>query len=191
MKQMDFIIEVDKLKSIYRQTTLIDKSRHENDAEHSWHLAMMALLLSEYADRDNIDLLKVIKMVIIHDLVEIDAGDTFAYDLDGYKDKEEREKKAANRIFGLLPKDQFEEIYNLWQEFEEAQTDEAKFAVALDRTQPMLHNYYTDGGTWKEHNVTLGQVLKRFEGIQKGSKVLGGFVKDIVDESVKREYIKK
>lgn len=170
MKQMDFIIEVDKLKSIYRQTTLIDKSRHENDAEHSWHLAMMALLLSEYADRDNIDLLKVIKMVIIHDLVEIDAGDTFAYDLDGYKDKEEREKKAANRIFGLLPKDQFEEIYNLWQEFEEAQTDEAKFAVALDRTQPMLHNYYTDGGTWKEHNVTLGQVLKRFEGIQKAQK---------------------
>lgn len=190
-KQIDFIVEVDKLKSIYRQTTLIDKSRKENDAEHSWHLSIMALLLSEYADNKDIDLLKVIKMVIVHDLVEIDAGDTFAYDVEGYKDKEERENRAANRIFGLLPKDQFNEIYNLWQEFEIGETNEAKFAGALDRIQPMLHNYYTNGGTWKEHNVKSDQVLRRCEGIFKGSKTLGEFAQDIIDESIKRKYIQK
>ena len=190
-KQIDFIIEIDKLKKVERKTTLIDKSRYENAAEHSWHLAIMALLLWEHAQKDKIDLLKVIKMVIIHDLVEIDAGDTFAYDVEGYKDKNEREKRAADRIFTMLPKDQAEELYDLWEEFEMAETEESKFANAIDRLQPMLYNYYTKGGTWKKYNVSLEQVLKRFEGIRGSSDIIEEFALDIINESVKKGYIQK
>lgn len=191
MQQINFIIEIDKLKSIWRQTTLIDGSRRENDAEHSWHLAVMTMLLSEYANKKDIDVLRVMKMVIIHDLVEIDAGDTFAYDQEGYKDKEKREEEAANRIFSILPKDQYKEIYHLWREFEEGHTPEARFAAALDRVQPLLHNYYTEGGTWKQHNVTLDQVTKRFEPIKEGSEVLGKLVEEIINESVAKGYIRQ
>lgn len=191
MKQINFIVEIDKLKSIYRQTTLIDESRRENDAEHSWHLAMLTMLLAEYANKEDIDVLRVMKMVIIHDIVEIDAGDTFAYDYEGYKDKDEREKAAANRIFGLLPHDQGEEIHSLWREFEERETPEARFAAALDRVQPLIHNYYTKGGTWKKHEVTLEKVKKRFHCIAEGSEILAELVENIIDESVKEGYIKK
>ena len=139
-KQMDFIIEIDKMKNIYRQTLVLNEDRAENDAEHSWHLAMMVMLLSEYAN-EPIDVLHTIKMVLIHDIVEIDAGDTYCYDEEGYKDKNERETKAAERIFGILPHDQKNEMYNLWLEFEDRKTPEAKFAAVLDRIQPIMLNY--------------------------------------------------
>lgn len=188
VKQFNFIVEIDKLKSILRQTTLIDDSRRENDAEHSWHLAIMAMLLSEYAN-DDVDVAKVIKMVLIHDLVEIDAGDTFAYDAIGYQDKEEREEKAAHRILGLLPKEQYHEMYQLWREFEERETPEAKFANALDRIQPLVHNFYTKGGTWVKHQINLEKVNRRFECVKEGSEILGEFVEHIIQESVKKGYI--
>lgn len=191
MKQIEFIVEIDKLKSIYRQTTLMDETRHENDAEHSWHLAVLAMLLSEYANKKEINVMHVMKMVIIHDLVEIDAGDTFAFDYEGNKDKEEREEAAAERIFGILPEDQRDEVYGIWREFEDRLTPEAKFAAALDRIQPLLHNYYTKGGTWKRHHVTLDRVLKRFECIKEGSEELAKFVEDVIKESVEKGYINK
>jgi len=144
IKQISFIIETDKLKTIYRQSLLSDKSRYENDAEHSWHLALMAALLSEHTN-EKVDLLKVIKMVLIHDLVEIDAGDTYCYDEKAKLDKREREEKCANRIFSLLPDDQRDEMFELWEEFEKMETAEAKFAAALDRLQPVLLNYTADG----------------------------------------------
>ncbi len=132
-RQLQFIIEIDKMKQIFRRTLLTDGSRQENDAEHSWHLSIMAVLLSEYSAVRDIDLLRVIKMALIHDLVEIDAGDTYCYDEKGYEDKEEREKKAAARLFSLLPEDQAAEIWELWREFEELSTPESRFAACMDR----------------------------------------------------------
>ncbi len=191
-KQINFIIEVDKLKSVYRQTSLIDKSRRENDAEHSWHLLILAMLLNEYANDDSLDISRVMQMVAIHDIVEIDAGDTFAYDRDkNQADKLKKEREGAKRIFALLPKDQGQNLYNLWEEFEEQQTPEAKFASALDRIQPLLHNYYTQGGTWLEHNVDLDSVIERFKDVAKASKILGQLVDHIIKDSIKRGYIKK
>lgn len=136
-RQIQFIIEIDKLKKIYRQTILMDGSRYENDAEHSWHLGVMAILLSEYVPEGDIDILKVIKMVLIHDIIEIDAGDTFCYDDNALNDKQEREQRAADRLFAILPPDQAQEFMELWQEFEERATVEARFAAALDRLQPL------------------------------------------------------
>ena len=188
MNQLNFIVEIDKLKNVLRQTTLIDDSRRENDAEHSWHLAIMAMLLSEYAN-DAVDVLKVIKMVLIHDLVEIDAGDTFAYDVVGYEDKEEREEIAAHKILGILPTDQYQEIYQLWREFEDRITPEAKFANALDRIQPLIHNYYTKGGTWVKHHINRDKVNRRFECVKEGSESLGEFVEYIIEDSIKKGYI--
>lgn len=173
-QQMDFIQEVDKLKKIGRQSYLTDQSRKENDAEHSWHLAMMAVLLSEYAPKD-IDVLHVISMVLIHDLVEIDAGDTYAYDIEGNKSKRQREEKAADRIFNLLPKDQAEKIRDLWEEFETNETPEANFANALDRMQPIMLNHASQGKAWKEHGVALSQIMKRNENIPKGAPKLWEF----------------
>src|SRR5262249_50705513 len=144
-RQIAFIIEIDKAKQVLRQTLLMDGSRLENDAEHSWHLAVMALLLAEYAG-EAVDLLRVLKMVLIHDLVEIDAGDTFVYDVEALATRREREERAADRIFGLLPADVEEEFRALWEEFEAQATPEARFAAALDRLQPLLHNYHTGGG---------------------------------------------
>ena len=148
-KQIEFIVEIDKLKHVLRQSALIHDRRRENDAEHSWHLGVMAMLLAEYVREDSVDILKVMKMVLIHDLVEIDAGDTFAYDELGYEDKEERELQAAERIFSLLPSDQAGKMWELWQEFEEKQTPEARFAASLDRLQPLLLNYQHQGAYWK------------------------------------------
>ncbi|MEJ2725886.1 MAG: HD domain-containing protein, partial [Deltaproteobacteria bacterium] len=151
-KQMGFIVEADKLKRISRQTILTDHSRQETSAEHSWHLGVMALVLSEYS-QTGIDLLRVLKMVLIHDLVEIDAGDTYCYDQVERQDQEEREEKAADRLFGLLPGDQAGELRGLWEEFEARKTAEARFAAALDRVQPVLQNYHTQGEIWKKNRI--------------------------------------
>jgi putative hydrolases of HD superfamily len=180
-QQLAFILEIDKLKSVLRQTLLTDGSRRENSAEHSWHLAVMASLLSQYA-AGNIDTSKVIRMVLIHDLVEIDAGDTFAYDVVGNKDKEERELRAAERIFGLLPVDQCVELKSLWAEFEAAATPEAQFANALDRLQPLLNNWRTQGGTWRMHHVRKSQVYQRMEPVRLYLPIAWPLVSSIIEK---------
>nr|WP_295285650.1 HD domain-containing protein [uncultured Blautia sp.] len=182
-KQMKFILEVDKVKEIFRQTYLSDGSRKENDAEHSWHLALMAVLLKEYANED-VDLLKVIPMVLIHDLVEIDAGDTYAYDQAGLATQRERETKAADRIFGLLPSDQAEVFRTLWEEFEAYETAEAKFAHALDNCQPLFLNDASGGKSWKEHGVHKSQIYKRNEHTAEGSVEIWEYMKTLVDKHI-------
>lgn len=184
-QQMDFILEVDKMKSIYRQTLVLGEDRRENDAEHSWHLALMAFLLAEHANQE-IDTAKVMRMVLIHDIVEVDAGDTYCYDEAGNQDKEEREEKAAKRLFSLLPPDQGEALYALWREFEENQTPEAQYANALDRTQPVTLNYSKGGISWKEHGITHSQAMKRNSLIQEGSEALFGMVKRMLDDGRKK-----
>jgi putative hydrolase of HD superfamily len=190
-KQINFISEIDKLKNIGRQTYLIHDDRHENDAEHSWHIAVMALILSEYAEERRLDILRVVKMLLIHDIVEIDAGDTFIYDTEGNKDKWEREQKAAERIFHLLPDDQAKELYELWEEFEEKESEESKFAASLDRFQPLLHNYLTRGKAWKEHNIQSRQVKQRNEHMNNGSSRLWNYAKKLINSAVKRGYLHK
>lgn len=190
-KQLEFIIEVDQLKTILRQSQITDNSRRENDAEHSWHLALMAVILGEHASDPDLDLFKVIKMLLIHDIVEIDAGDTFAYDQLGNEDKQEREEKAAQRIFRLLPEDQFSEVYNLWMEFERNETSEAKFANALDRLQPMMLNVKTEGYSWKKHGITSKQVYERNRQIQDGSTIMWDYAKQLIEEAVGKSYLIK
>lgn len=188
-KQMDFLIEIDKVKNIFRMTYVSDKSRRENDAEHSWHLGIMAFLLSEYVKED-IDINKVIKMVLIHDLVEIYAGDTFAFDEKGHLDKYEREKESANKIFGMLPEDQGKEFKQLWEEFEECETLEAQYGAMLDRLQPLILNYATDGGSWREHNISVEQLYKRNEiTLNKGPKEFKDLINFVVDDCAKKGYI--
>ncbi|PKM52381.1 MAG: hydrolase [Firmicutes bacterium HGW-Firmicutes-7] len=187
-KQMSFIIEVDRLKSIIRQSYLADGSRRENDSEHSWHLALMAFVLCEHA-KNEIDVLKVIKMVLIHDIVEIDAGDTYAYDEKGNEDKYMREVQAAERIFSLLPEDQAQEMRGLWEEFEVRETNEAKFAAALDRVQPIILNYMSEGKAWIDHGISRGQVEKRNEHTKEGSMALWDYVVEIMDKAVKSGYL--
>jgi putative hydrolase of HD superfamily len=188
-KQIQFILEIDKLKKIVRQTLLTDQSRKENDAEHSWHIALMAVLLLEYAEEKRIDVSRVVTMLLVHDLVEIDAGDTFCYDEAGNEDKLEREIKAADRIFNLLPHDQAVFFRELWDEFEARQTAESRFAAALDRLQPLLHNYHTQGGTWKEHNVRKDQVIRRNHPIANGSETLWDFAAGLIDDAVEKGYL--
>lgn len=182
-QQIQFIIEIDKLKQVLRQTTLTDKSRQENSAEHSWHLAMMALVLAEYAPPET-DILHAVKLLLIHDLVEIYAGDTFCYNVLGNQDKAEREQRAANRLYGLLPDEQGMELRALWEEFEEQNTPAALFATALDRLQPLLHNQQTEGGTWRLHKITLDQVLQRVAPIENGAPSLWPFVQQVLSECV-------
>lgn len=182
-QQIAFIIEIDQAKRVLRRTVLMDKSRRENDAEHSWHLAIMALILSEYA-AEEIDLLRTIKMLLIHDIVEIDAGDTFTYDEDAHKDKAEREQAAAERIFALLPKDQAAEMHALWEEFEAKESPEARFATAMDRLQPLIHNYHTDGATWQEHGVTQEAVLARNRHMETGAPTLWAFAQAMIENAV-------
>lgn len=186
---LKFIVETDRLKQVYRQTEITGHSRRENSAEHSWHLALMAVLMMDAANARDLDLLKVVKMLLIHDIVEIDAGDTFAYDEQGHQDKEERETKAAQRIFGLLPEEQREEMMALWREFEEHRTPEAKFALALDRFHPMLLNFHTEGAAWRKHHVTSRQVLERNQVIAEGSEALWDVARKLVDEAVSRGYL--
>ena len=189
-EQIQFIIEIDKLKHVLRQTLLMDESRRENSAEHSWHLALMAIVLSEYAASVNVDVLHVVKMLLIHDLVEIDAGDTFCYDTQANQNKAAREAQAATRIFGLLPQAQAVELRVLWEEFEAQETDAAKFAAALDRLQPLLHNQQTRGGTWRIHEITRDQVLQRVNPIKEGAPALWPFVQQILADCVAAGYLK-
>lgn len=190
-RQFDFIKEIDKEKFIGRQTYLSDGVRKENDAEHAWHIALMAILLSEYANEE-IDVLKTVTMLLIHDLVEIDAGDTYAYDEEGNKTKEQREKKAADRIFGLLPKDQQEKLRGLWDEFEEWESPEARFAHAMDRIQPLMLNVAAEGKSWEEHGVRLEQVLARNKHTAKGSEKLWQYAyENFIALSVEKGMLKK
>lgn len=168
IRQLEFLKEIDGLKHILRQTLLMDGSRRENDAEHSWHLAMMAMVLFEYADDERVNLSRVLQMALIHDLVEIDAGDTFAYDEQGYQTKAAREQAAADRLFGLLPDDQGAYYRALWEEFDEMLTPDALYAGAIDRLQPLMHNIHTQGHTWKNGQVTSEQVYKRMQPIRTG-----------------------
>ncbi|MCH4285486.1 MULTISPECIES: HD domain-containing protein [Bacillota] len=170
-KQFAFCREIDKEKFIGRQTYLTGAKRKENDAEHAWHMAIMTLLLSEYAN-EKIDVLKTISMLLIHDLVEIDAGDTFAYDEEAKKTQRERELMAADRIFGLLPSDQGDKLRALWDEFEEGTTPEAKFAHTMDNIQPTMLNAATNGKSWKEKGVQLSQILNRNSNTADGSQTL-------------------
>lgn len=188
-RQMEFILEVDKLKKITRQSYLSDGSRKENDAEHSWHLAMMCAVLSEYANEE-IDVLKVMTMVLIHDIVEIDAGDTYAYDADGNTTKREREVKAAERIFRLLPDDQAQHMRDLWEEFESSETPEAKFALTLDKVQPVLLNDGSGGKSWTEHQVKESQIRMRNENTHLGSEELWRYGKELIDKNIEHGIIK-
>lgn len=190
LKQIEFIKEIDKIKYIERKTKLFNSDRRENDAEHSWHLAMMALVLAEHANED-IDILKVIKMVLIHDIVEIDSGDVFFYDPDNGHTNTEEELKAANRIFGILPADQAEELINIWREFEDAETAEAKFAKSLDRFEPLLQNYSNKGGTWQEFDVSHDMVYGMKSRIKNGSNTIWRYAEDLINDSVEKGFLKK
>lgn len=190
-KQIDFIVAIDQLKEITRQNIVIGSKRNENDAEHSWHLAVMAMFLSEYAAEKDLDVLRVIKMVLIHDLVEIDAGDTYCYDEKGYEDKDEREQKAADRLFNLLPEDQAQEMMELWREFEEMKTPEAKFAASLDRFQPLLLNFNTGGYTWKRPEATSEKVFKRNEVAKDNAPEIYAYAKAIIEDSIKKGILKE
>lgn len=187
-KQMAFIMELDKIKKITRQTYLSDGSRKENDAEHSWHLALMAVLLKEYANEE-VDLAKVIPMVLLHDLVEIDAGDTYAYDQAGLATQRARETKAADRIFGMLPKDQGTKFRNLWEEFEAYETAEAKFAHVLDNCQPLLLNDASGGKSWKEHTVHKSQIYKRNEHTAEGSREIWEYMQQLIDKHIQLGHV--
>ena len=189
-QQIQFILEIDKLKGILRQTRLIDDSRPENSAEHSWHLALMAIILAEYAP-SQVDLGRAITMVLLHDLVEIDAGDTFCYDVQGNQDKAIREEKAATRIFGMLPEDQGQSLREIWAEFEAAATPTAQFAVALDRLQPLLLNQQNQGGTWQLYGITQDQVMQRMTPVQDGTPQLWALVEQIVADCIKAGYLQK
>ena len=183
-QQMKFLVEADKMKTIMRQTLLIDKSRQENDAEHSWHFALMAMVLFEYAYSPKVDMLRVLKMALIHDLVEVYAGDTFAYDDVGYEDKLKREEEAADKLFGLLPDDQGKEYRALWEEFDEMQTPDAIYASAIDRLQPLVNNYLTDGHTWSFPGVDSSKVYKRASKIKEALPELWGFVDHMLQDSI-------
>lgn len=187
-QQIQFIIEIDQLKQVLRQTLLNDGSRRENSAEHSWHLAMMVIVLAEYAPQ-GVALLNAIKMALIHDLVEIDAGDTFCYDVQGNESKAQREAQAALRLFGLLPADQASELRSLWEEFEAQETPTAKFAAALDRIQPLLHNQQNRGGTWLIHGIARDQVMKRMAPVETGAPELWLFVQQVIEDCVAAGYL--
>ncbi len=189
-KQFDFCREIDKEKFIGRQTYLTGGERKENDAEHAWHMALMAVILSEYANEE-IDVLRTVTMLLIHDLVEIDAGDTYAYDAAGQRDKKQREAVAADRIFGLLPGEQEKRFRSLWEEFEEGATAEAKFAHMMDCIQPLMLNAATEGKSWAEHGVHLMQVLKRNQNTAEGSKELWKYAYDnFIVPNVKKGRLK-
>ncbi len=190
-QQLNFISEIDKLKSVLRQTTLLDGSRRENSAEHSWHVALMAFVLAEHADVEGLDISRIVRMLIIHDIVEVDAGDTFCYDTEGMAEKERKERQAAERIFGLLPADLADQLRGLWQEFEARETPEAKFANALDRLQPVMHNLQTEGNAWQRHGITREQVLERNAVIGEASCTLWAYVKPLIDEAAERGWLKE
>ena len=188
-KQIDFILEADKEKNIFRQTHLSGHVRRENDAEHAWHMAIMIYLLKEYAN-EKIDIAKAMMMALIHDIVEIDAGDTYAYDTVGLETQKDREEKAAERIFGMLPEDQKTELKSLFEEFEAYETPEAKFARAMDNFQPLLLNDSNDGGDWKEHGVCRSQIMGRHKKTRLGSAEIGQYSEALIMENVKKGNIR-
>ena len=187
--QLTFILELDRLKRVLRRTSLVGGDRRENSAEHSWHLAMMALVLAEHANAP-VDLLHTLKLLLVHDIVEIDAGDTFAYDVQANLDKEARERSAAERIFGLLPADQCTELSGLWEEFDARLTPEARFANALDRLMPALQNYENGGGTWHVAGVDREAVYRRLQPIEDGSQVLWEYLETLLADAVARGLIR-
>ena len=190
-KQFSFIREIDREKLIGRQTYLSDGKRKENDAEHAWHMAVMTILLSEYAN-ERIDVLKTVTMLLIHDIVEIDAGDTYAYDEEAKKTQKDRERKAAERVYGLLPFDQGERLKALWEEFEACETPEARFARCMDNLQPMMLNAATDGKAWVEHQVELSQILGRNRNTHAGSEELWEYArKNWIDPNVEKGRIRE
>ncbi|SFC14684.1 HD domain-containing protein [Spirosoma endophyticum] len=190
VKQIEFLKEIDKLKYIQRKTKLFNSDRNENDAEHSWHLAMMAIILAQHSNT-TIDLLKVLKMLLIHDIVEIDAGDTFIYDTQKSHTNTDQERLAAERIFGLLPAEQAAEYMGIWEEFEESQTDEAKFARSMDRLEPLLQNASNNGGTWQEFDVDYAKVYEKKQVIQNGSTAIWEYAEQVLNDSVERGILKK
>jgi putative hydrolases of HD superfamily len=189
-QQIEFMLEIDKLKHILRRTILTDRSREENSAEHSWHIAMAAFLFSEYAQDQEIDLYRVIKMMLVHDLVEIDAGDTYCYDDQSRQDQARREQAAAERIFKILPTDQSRSFRALWDEFENRDTPESKYANALDRFQPFLQNYFTKGQIWRKNNITRRQVMDRMQPVFDGAPLLWNLVNLFIDDAVEKKYLK-
>ena len=190
VQQIGFIREVDRLKEIFRQTVLINSRRAENDAEHSWHICLMVLVLAEHANSPGLDVLRALKMLLVHDIVEIDAGDTFAYDTASMADQHAREVKAAERLFGLLPSDQAAEFRALWDEFEARETPEARFAAAVDRFQPMLLNCATEGSAWQRHGVTSDRVIARNRHIADGSAAVWAYAAEMIREAVAHGHLK-
>ncbi|MBS9893008.1 MULTISPECIES: HD domain-containing protein [Vibrio] len=189
-KQLALVIELDKLKSILRRTRVKSaEGRLENSGEHSWHVALMAILMEEHANAP-VDICRVMKMLLIHDVVEIDAGDTFVYDTAASQEQAEKEIRAAERLFGMLPSDQEQELLALWHEFEAAQTDDAKYAKALDRLIPMLLNYHNNGQSWKEHGVSREQALTINKRIESGSVTLWDKAKELIEEATEKGWLK-
>ena len=188
-RQVAFITEVDKLKEVFRQTILTQSRRAENSAEHSWHFALMIIVLAEHSNHQPLDVLRILKMVLIHDLVEIDAGDTFAYDTKNMADQHAREAVAATRIFSLLPPDQTTEFRALWDEFEAQQTPEARFAMACDRFHPMLLNCLTEGHAWQKHGITQDRVLARNAHVAQGSAAIWEYAVRMIDDAVAKGHL--
>lgn len=186
--QLAFHMEIDKLKRVLRRNTLLDGSRRENDAEHSWHLGMMAMTLAEHAPPGT-DMAKVVAMLLVHDIVEIDAGDAFVYDPVAVEGQAALERAAADRIFGLLPEDQGTRLRALWDEFEERRTPEARFARALDRLAPIIANHHNEGGTWALYKVTARQVMEKVRLIEEGSPTLGRYAAGLVSASVAQGHL--
>lgn len=189
-QQLNLLMELDKLKAVLRRTRVrCADGRFENSAEHSWHVAMMALLLHEHAN-EPVDIAKVVKMLLLHDMVEIDAGDTFVYDTAAYETQQQTELEAAKRLFGMLPDDQGEALFSVWREFEAAESAEARFAKALDRLIPMLLNYHNDGQSWIENNVSKQQVMQVNQRIEKGSQVLWDKAKLLIEEATENGWLR-
>jgi putative hydrolase of HD superfamily len=187
-RQLAFVLELDRLKTVLRRTLLTDRSRHENSAEHSWHIALMAVVLAEHSD-EAVDVARVVKMLLVHDVVEIDAGDTYVYDVEATLGKAEREERAAERLFGLLPEDQAADVRALWDEFETRATPEARFAHAIDRLQPLLHNFATEGQAWRHHGVTADRVESVNRHMAEGSDRLWQHARQLIAEAVERGYL--
>ncbi len=187
-KIMDLVLRLDQMKHIYRRTRIIGTGTFEDDAQHSFHICAMAVLLAPYANQP-VQLEKTLKMLLFHDVVELEAGDTFCYDEEAKVDKVFREQQAAKNIFGRLPSHIGEELFALWEEFEAAETPEAQFANALDRSQPILNNYFGEGGSWKEHGVTKSQVLERIAPVQAGSRAIYDYVRNMVEEGVTKGWL--
>jgi putative hydrolase of HD superfamily len=187
-RQIRFILEIDSLKSVLRRSYLVGADRPENSAEHSWHVAVMAVLLAEHAN-EPVDVARVVRMLLIHNVVEVDAGDTYVYDTAGAEAKAEREVRAADRVFGMPPEDQGRELRALWEEFEEGRTAEARFAAALDRLMPVLHNVHTEGRSWREHGITADRVIARNARMSEGSEALWEYARSLIEDAVEKGHL--